>query len=237
MKAKIVLLVMFLIALAPPIRAASTPEPGLDGTWTGEVPRGGGRVIPAEFEFHVKNGTLTGVVHAVDETFNIEDGKIDGTHVTFRVAGTIGDYSGDLDGDTLKMKVKYSGGETGRVTLDFLLKRVNDQMEASAPTASVDGIWKGDIPRSGGMVIPAEFEFHTKGGSLTGVVRAIEQTGGIEQGKINGLHVAFRIEGTNGDFSGDLDGDTLKMKVRYSGGETGRVTLDFVLERSTDPTE
>lgn len=96
----------------------------VDGDWDGGVPRGGGRVIEARFTFHSDGSLLTGTVHAVNDEFPVEKGKISGGSISFRVGGTQGDYSGVLSGDEIQMKVKYDGGEAGRQTLPFVLKRV-----------------------------------------------------------------------------------------------------------------
>ena len=96
----------------------------VEGGWEGDVPRGGGRVIEARFTFHADGEILTGSAHAVGDDFPIEKGKIVGTSIAFRIAGTQGDYSGTVGADEIQMKVRYDGGESGRQTLPFVLKRV-----------------------------------------------------------------------------------------------------------------
>jgi hypothetical protein len=109
-------------------RTASIQAVGaVDGDWTGDVPRGGGRVISATFTLHADGSILTGSVQAVGDQFPIEKGKIDGASLSFRVGGTQGEYSGNLGTDEIQMKVKYDGGESGRQTLPFVLKRVSDR--------------------------------------------------------------------------------------------------------------
>ncbi len=104
---------------------ASGATSAIDGEWEGDVPRGGGRVIEARFTFRADGGVLTGSVHAVGDDFPVEKGKISGAAISFRVGGTQGDYSGSLSGDEIQMKVKYDGGEAGRQTLPFTLKRAS----------------------------------------------------------------------------------------------------------------
>jgi hypothetical protein len=109
-------------------RAVSTrAAASVDGEWIGDVPRGGGRVIAATFTLHADGGTLTGSVQAVGDQFPIEKGKIDGASLSFRVGGTQGEYTGAVGPDEIQMKVKYDGGESGRQTLPFILKRVSDR--------------------------------------------------------------------------------------------------------------
>jgi hypothetical protein len=98
----------------------------VDGDWEGDVPRGGGRAIAARFTFRVEGGTLMGTVHAVGDEFPIQKGKIANGSISFKVGGTQGDYSGVAAGDEIQMKVKYDGGEAGRQTLPFVLKRARN---------------------------------------------------------------------------------------------------------------
>jgi len=107
-------------------RATAAPSarlPTVDGDWDGEVPRGGGRVIEARFTLHADGAELTGTVHAVGDDFPIMKGKIDGASISFRVGATQGEYSGVVGADEIQLKVKYDGGESGRQTLPFVLKR------------------------------------------------------------------------------------------------------------------
>ena len=100
--------------------AASAAD--IDGEWTGDVPRGGDRTIPARFTFHTEGTKLSGTANAVGEDFSLH-GTIDGDTIAFSVDGTVGSYSGQRTGDEIRMTVKYDGGETGRITLPFVLKR------------------------------------------------------------------------------------------------------------------
>ena len=95
----------------------------VDGDWEGDVPRGGGRVIAARFTFRAEGGTLTGTVYAAGDEFPVEKGKISNGAISFKVGGTQGDYSGVATADEIQMKVKYDGGEAGRQTLSFVLRR------------------------------------------------------------------------------------------------------------------
>jgi len=106
------------------VETAAATAASVDGEWEGDVPRGGGRVIEARFTFHADGGALTGSVHAVGDDFPVEKGKLSGESISFKVGGTQGEYSGIVSGDEIQMKVKYDGGESGRQTIPFVLKRV-----------------------------------------------------------------------------------------------------------------
>ena len=102
---------------------AKAIDSGLNGSWNADVPRGNGRIIPTVFSFDVDGTTLSGSVHALDQDFSLTDGKANGDEISFTVAGATGEFSGKLEGDEIKMKVKYDGGENGKRTMAFVAKR------------------------------------------------------------------------------------------------------------------
>jgi hypothetical protein len=104
--------------------ASEPPASSIAGDWEGEVPRGGGRTIAARFTFQTDGPRLSGSVHAVGDEFPIEKGTVSGAEIAFRVGSTEGAYSGTVGADEIRMKVRYDGGESGRQTLPFVLKRV-----------------------------------------------------------------------------------------------------------------
>ena len=95
----------------------------VEGEWFGEVPRGESRYIKARFVLHADGAALTGTVYALDDEYPIVDGTIKGSAIVFRIGTTHGEYTGTVGTDEIQMKVKYDGGEAGRQTLPFLLKR------------------------------------------------------------------------------------------------------------------
>lgn len=106
------------------VLAASASAPSVGGSWKADVPRGNGRFITAVFDFEVDGSSLTGLVHAATREFPLVDGKIKGNEISFSVDGATGFFTGQLDGDELKMKVKYDGGENGSKTMPFTAVRV-----------------------------------------------------------------------------------------------------------------
>lgn len=113
-------LLLFMIVLAAP---AATPA--FEGAWAADIPRGNGRIIPATFHFEIDGAALLGTVHALDLDFNIIDGKVKNDEISFNVEGATGHFSGKLDGEEIKMKVKYDGGENGVRTMAFVAKRTS----------------------------------------------------------------------------------------------------------------
>jgi hypothetical protein len=113
-------LAMLLLLL---VLAATAADSGFNGSWNAEVPRGNGRIIPAVFSFEMDGTTLLGSVHALDQDFELTNGKVNGDEISFTVAGATGEFSGKLEGSEIKMKVKYDGGENGKRTMAFVATR------------------------------------------------------------------------------------------------------------------
>jgi hypothetical protein len=55
----------------------------------------------------------------------------------------------------------------------------------------------------------------------------------LTNGTIASSRIPFNIGDRDGDYTGELAGDTIRIQVKNSGGETGRRTLTFVLSRMT----
>jgi hypothetical protein len=125
MTTRILSAIVVLVMLSASGLAAPQSAPSIEGAWRGEIPRGGSRYAAADFEFHVEGSTLTGRVHALDMEFPVANGTIVGSRIAFNIGETKGDYSGEFAGESIRMKVKYSGGENGRQTFDFVLTRAS----------------------------------------------------------------------------------------------------------------
>jgi|SRR5262245_30092338 len=207
------------------VAAAST---GFEGTWIAKVPGPSGQSgLPVTFVFHLDGERASGTVSTDARSFPLVDVKVDAQTISFAVEGEEQNrYSGTLTGDEIRMQVKYQSHENGTRTWSFVMKR------AAAPvSASVDGEWDGEVPRGGGRTIAARFTFRVEGGRLTGSAHAVGDDYPIEKGTIDGASIAFRVAGTQGEYSGTVGADEIQMKVKYDGGESGRQTLPFVLTR------
>jgi len=202
---------------------------GFEGTWTAAVPGPSGQSgLAVTFNFHVDGDKPSGTVATEKETFALVDLKINGSSITFAVEGEEQNrYAGSLDGDTIKMQVKYPSHENGTRTWAFVMKRASPADSVS----SIEGPWQGDVPRGGGRTVAARFNFHADGAVLNGEVQAVGDDFPIVKGTIAGASIAFKVGGTQGDYTGTVAADRIEMKVKYDGGESGRQTLPFVLTR------
>jgi len=204
---------------------------GFEGSWTAKVPGPSGQSgLTVTFNFHVDGNASSGTLDANGRTFDLVDVKIDGATIAFAVEGEEQNkYSGTLDGDQIKLQVKYPSHENGTRVWSFVAKRIVGKTAGNAP--SVDGDWDGEVPRGGGRLIEARFTLHADGAELTGSVHAVGDDFPIVKGKIDGTSISFRVGATQGDYSGIVGADEIRMTVKYDGGESGRQTLPFVLTR------
>lgn len=198
----------------------------IDGSWAAKVPTPNGqRSMDVVFTFHTTGSTLTGTASANGSTFDLVNTKVDGDRIAFAVEGDSGRFEGTVGGDEMKLQAIYASGENGTRRWDFVAKRMADS------SATIAGAWSGEVPRGGDTFIHADMDFEVNGATLGGTVHALDLELPVKNGKINGSRISFKVGDSNGDYAGELAGDTLRMTVKYRGGETGNLTLDFVLTR------
>ena len=226
MKANVLCSIAATLALTSPCTAAAA---SIDGHWTAKVPSPNGQMaLDVVFVFKLDGARLAGTASANGQSYDLVDTSFAADEIAFAVEGEPARYAGTMNGDEIRMRVTYKSAENGTRMWSFVARR------AAVPqpeTAALEGEWAGDVPRGGGRFIAARFEFHADGATLTGVVHALDDEFQITNGTVTGTRIAFNIGGTNGDYSGELAADVIRMKVKYSGGESGRQTLGFVLTR------
>jgi len=222
-----------LVLLAPAVRASAGPA-SFDGAWSAKVPAPNGqRGLDVVFTFKVDGSTLSGTAAANGMTFDLVDARADGDRIAFAIDGDTGRYVGALAGDEIKMQAIYKSSENGTRTWNFVATRVAPRPAADAP--SIKGTWTGEVPRGGDQFVHAVFDLESNGSTLGGTVHALDLDLPVTHGRIDGTHVSFKAGDSKGDYSGEIAGDIIRMTVKYSGGETGRLTLDFVLKRTNPP--
>jgi hypothetical protein len=222
----VVTAIVMWLAFAPGAPTAS----GFEGTWTATVPGPSGQSgLPVTFVLHVSDSDASGTVSTNERTFALVDLKIDGQAIVFAIEGEEQNrFSGTLAGDVVRMQVKYPSHENGTRTWSFVMKRAPAR---AVDARAVEGDWDGEVPRGSGRTIEARFSFRIDGGALGGTVHAVGDDFSIVKGTIDGMTIAFKVAGTEGDYSGTVGADEIRMKVKYDGGESGRQTLPFVLTR------
>ena len=96
-----------LVCTAAPALAADPT-----GTWKWTVERGG-QTRETTLKLKVEAGKLTGTISGRENDTPIEDGKVDGDDISFKVTRefngnkVVQTYKGKLSGDTIKGKVEF----------------------------------------------------------------------------------------------------------------------------------
>jgi hypothetical protein len=230
MKRSVLVLAALLLA-ASPARAAADP-PSFTGMWSAKVPSPNGqRSLDVVFTFKTDGSALTGTASANGATFPLVDTRVSGDNIAFAVEGDSGRYEGTLSDGGIKMQAIYTSSENGTRRWAFVATRM--LQEGHADAGFIAGKWAGDIPRGGSNLVHADFDFEVDGTTLGGVVHALDLDLPVKHGKIEGTRVSFNIGDTKGDYTGEIGDGVIRMIVKYSGGETGRVTFDFAIKRVT----
>lgn len=119
MKTRLFLLLAGLsVLLAGPILAN-----GVAGKWSAQVPGRGGETRETTFNFQVEGETLTGTMSAMQRDIAIEDGKVQGDEMSFKVVLSFQGnqvtllYNGKLSGDEIQFTRRREGSDqTSRFT-------------------------------------------------------------------------------------------------------------------------
>jgi opacity protein-like surface antigen len=112
---------MFLrIAVLSALATAAAWAADVTGKWTGQVsgPDGGGINLMVTFQ---QTGTkLTGTIEGAGEPLQVQDGKVEGDKITFKVSfnGMNISHDGTVKGDEIMLTIKMDGGDgPGPITL------------------------------------------------------------------------------------------------------------------------
>ncbi len=99
----------------------------INGRWEGTIagPEGDFQI---GFNFKVDGATLTGTVEGPDGDIPIDDGKVDGDHISFKTHFDDNEinHDGTVSGDTIQLKVEGPWGES-----EMTLKRVKEPKKTS----------------------------------------------------------------------------------------------------------
>lgn len=227
---KSILAIAAFVLLAPAIRTSAEPA-SFGGAWSAKVPAPNGQQrLDVVFTFKMDGSRLSGTASANGMTFDLVDARADGDHIAFTIDGDTGRYVGTLAGDEIKMQAIYKSSENGTRTWKFVAKRV---APPPGDSPSITGTWTGEVPRGGDQFVHAVFDLEGSGSTLGGVVHALDLDLPVTRGRIDGTHLSFNVGESKGDYTGEIAGDVIRMTVKYSGGETGRATFEFVLKRVT----
>jgi hypothetical protein len=152
---------------------------------------------------------------------DISDGKLKDGDITFKVIREFNGqafaikYSGKLSGDKITGKCEFDvNGQTR--ALDWNAKR--DAVKAAA-AAAASGNWNTALILGDGNRIEGILKLKQDGEKLTGALVRNENESRIEDGKIAGDEITFRVirdrdgRKVTAKYKGKITGDTIKGKV------------------------
>ena len=95
----------------------------IDGRWEGSMSSPNGD-MPIAFVLKADGAKLTGSVETPNGSVNIEEGKVDGDHISFKTHFSDNEinHQGTVSGDTIQLTVEGPWGKT-----DMTLKRTKDK--------------------------------------------------------------------------------------------------------------
>jgi len=149
---------------------------------------------------------------------DISDGLLKDGNVSFKLKREFNgqqfviNYSGKLSGDTIKGKCEFpANGETR--SLEWNAKR------EPAKAAAASGTWNTALIINDGNRIEGTLKLKQDGDKLTGAVARNDTETAIEDGKIAGDEITFKVirerdgRKVTGKYKGKITGDSVKGKV------------------------
>lgn len=99
----------------------------ISGRWEGSIDTPNGDMQIA-FNFKVEGAKLTGTVESPNGEVPIEEGKVDGDHLSFKThyEDNVIDHQGTISGDTIQLTVEGPWGKS-----DMTLKRAKEKKSSS----------------------------------------------------------------------------------------------------------
>ena len=125
---------LFVFAILLVVASVATAA-DVSGKWVFEqAGRGGGNPVQVTLTLQASGSNLTGNLSRPGRDGNmmetpISDGKVDGNNISFKVEMSMGgmsmtqDFTGTLDGDSLKLKITRPGRDGNPMTSEVTAKR------------------------------------------------------------------------------------------------------------------
>lgn len=207
------------------------------GTWTWSFTTQDGTTINSSLKLKSEGGKWVGSVTGRNGTETaIQNAAITGDEIAFllvreRDGNTIKTrYSGKISGDAIRGKMETDRDGQTR-TRDWEAKR-----QGAKAAADVTGSWKYSFTTSGGQTLEPTLRLKQDGEKVTGVVIIGENERAIQDGKISGGEITFKVtrerdgETFTTKYNARLEGEQLRGKIQSNWGGTQR-TYDLEAKR------
>lgn len=163
-------------------------RPNAAGTWKWSVTTPDGQTFESSATLKQDAEKLTGTYKGRLGDASIEDGKISGNNLSFKVTRKLDDqtitlkYEGKLDGDRIKGSITVGDGDR---TVEWNAKRESSKVDLT-------GTWKWNMTRQNGEKMEATMKLKLEGEKLTGTITGNDWTVELENGRISGDEIAFQ---------------------------------------------
>jgi hypothetical protein len=186
------------------------------GKWNVTAVTPEGSEMKAQMVLKNQGGNLAGEMISPRGTFTLQDIKVSGEELTYKIATGDSVYGIKLavTGDSMKGTWSGADGTSGAVTA---------KREAAAGDSGVVGKWKAEAKSDSGREYDILLEVQNAGGQLGGTLTVPEASIPISKAKLEGDNFTFELEVDNGTYviKAVLKDNTLKGGYTGPGGEKG----------------
>jgi hypothetical protein len=203
------------------------------GTWKYTVQTQNGDEFTSTIKLKQDHEKVTGTVtgRQGNET-EIKDGKLKDSEISFTVVRKFGDnevtikYKGKLSEDAIKGAIEFTGADGQSRSMDWNAKREKEEGKAASASAMVPakvaGNWSWSVPGQNGDDFKISMKVKQEGSKLTGTESFNDDAVEIQEGKVEGSEVSFKVTRKFGDteihatYKGKVSGDTIKGNVEVN---------------------
>lgn len=184
------------------------------GKWDITAQSPAGRSMKLELVLKQDGDKVTGTLGNERGTVDLTDAKLDGSDLSFKIT-VEGVYTVKLtlSGDSMKGTSTGSDGTVWQIA-------AAKPAAAAAPAGGITGKWKLNGKRADGGEDNVELELNDDSGKLTGAILAEGTKLPIQDVKLEGKQLSFRLPTPQGDYTLKLTIGENSMKGTYSSGDS-----------------
>ncbi|MDP2997264.1 MAG: hypothetical protein Q8N47_07240 [Bryobacterales bacterium] len=195
------------------LMAGATLAADIAGKWDITAQSPAGRSMKLELVLKQDGDKVTGTLGNERGTVDLADAKLDGNDFTFKIT-VEGVYAVKLalSGDSMKGTSTGSDGTVWQIAAA--------KPAAAVPAGGITGKWKLNGKRANGGEDNVELELADDGGKLTGAILAEGTKFPIQDVKLDGRELSFRLPTPQGEYTLKLTIGENSMKGTYSSGDS-----------------
>ncbi len=197
------------------LMAGATLAADIAGKWDITAQSPAGRSMKLELILKQDGDKISGTLGNERGTVDLTDAKLEGNNLSFKLMVDGADYSVKLalSGDSMKGTSTGSDGSVWQIT-------AAKPAAAAASAGGITGKWKLNGKRADGTEDNVELELADDGGKLTGAILAQGTKFPIQDAKLEGKQLSFRLPTPEGEYTLKLTIGENSMKGTYSSGDS-----------------